>query len=117
MCVIDGTGVRKAVHVLVSAVGDDDLGYRVIKIVLGYSIARGAVGLGFVPPKNDHSMILVGVRCHDHGNDLAQEVVSLFDVWGIAGQPFVASAERGVHVVVLVRRDPVVIGHLAIGQI
>jgi len=62
-------------------------------------------------------VILVGFRGHDKRNDLAQEVVALLDVRRITGQTFVAAIKCGVHVVVLVRGDPVVVGNRVVSEI
>jgi hypothetical protein len=53
---------------------------------------------------------LIGLRRHDQGHDPGQEIVSLRDTGSIARELPVTVVERRVLVVVLVRRDPVVIG-------
>src|SRR5712672_1033747 len=115
MCQVERAGVRNSVYVAMSTVGDDDLGDRVAKIVA--IVAGDAVGFGFIPPEDDHTVVLVCVGGHDGGNDLAEEVVALLDIGGIAGETFVAAAQSGVHVVELVRRNPVVVGHGVVVQI
>src|SRR5579862_7741931 len=115
MRVIHGARIRKSVHVGVGVRGYYDLGDGVIKIV--GVVAGDAVGFGFIPPQNDRAVVLVGVRRHDRGNNLAQEVIALLDICRVAGQPFVAAGERCVHIVILVGRDPVVVGHGVIGKI
>src|SRR5215468_2671003 len=71
-------------------------------------IAIGALAL--VPPEEDGAIVLVGLGGHDDGYDLGQEVVPLFDGRGVARQALVATRERRVHVVELIRGDPVVLG-------
>src|ERR1700751_801276 len=96
------------------AIGNDDFRNGMAEIV--GLVARDAIGFGLVEPDDDDAMILVGVGSHNHRNDLAEEIVALQDFSGIAGQTFVARAERGVHVVVLVGRDPVVVGNGTVSE-
>ena len=48
---------------------------------------------------------------------MAEEIVALLDIGRITGEPFVAAAERSVHIIELVWRDPVVIGHGVVCQV
>src|SRR5258708_40187296 len=51
----DRACVRKAVHVWVRAIGDDDFAHGVIEVV-GVDV-RGAVTFGFVPPEDDDAVV------------------------------------------------------------
>src|SRR5262249_16275579 len=66
---------------------------------------------------DDHAAVLVGIRRHDGGNDLAQEIVALPDLCGIPSQPLVAAGESRVHIIELVWGYPVVISYGVIRQV
>jgi hypothetical protein len=51
------------------------------------------------------------------GYNLFQKIVALLDIRGVAREPQITAGERRMHVVVLVRRDPVIVGYCVIGQI
>src|SRR4029077_13232604 len=89
--VVDGTGVGLVVHIGVGAIGDDDFADGVAEVV--GIVAGDAVLFGFVKPNDDDAMVFVGFGRHDHGNDLAEEVITLQDFCGIAGETLVAGAE------------------------
>src|SRR5260370_3195334 len=94
---------------------DDDLADRVIEVV---RVVTGLpVGFAFVPPENDHAAVLVGFRGHDERNQAAQGIIALPYIGRIAGQTCKAAAESAVHVVVLIGRNPVVIGHAVLREI
>src|SRR5215469_15315873 len=94
---------------------NDDLTNRMVQVVP--VVAGDAVPLGFVPPDDDRTVVLVGLGGHDDGNDLLQEEVALQDIRGVAGLTFEPAVQRGVLIIVLVRRNPVVVGHGVVGQI
>jgi len=115
MRIVDRASVGKAVLVFMSQWRDDDLADRVIevvRVVTGYP-----VGFAFVPPENDHAAVLVGFRGHDERNQAAQGIIALPYIGRIAGQTCKAAAESAVHVVVLIGRNPVVIGHAVLREI
>src|SRR5215472_6456497 len=94
---------------------NDDFTNRVGQVVR--VVAGDAVPLGLVPPDDDRAMVLVGLGRHDDGNDLLQEEVALQDIRGVAGLTFEPAVQRGVLIIVLVRRNPVVVSHGVVGQI
>jgi len=53
------TGIRKAIHVMMSMLGNDDFSDRVIEVVR--VVACYAVLFGFIPPDNDRAVLLLGV--------------------------------------------------------
>src|ERR1700751_2912812 len=112
---IYGAGVGLSADVLVGAIGDDDFRNSMIEII--FQVVLHAIGFGLVEPDDDDSVVLVGLGCHDCRNNLAQKIIALQDLRGIAGQAFVTRAERGVHVVELIRSNPVVVRNSASGQI
>lgn len=59
---VDRAGVRKAVLVVTSEVGDDNLPDRVVEVV---PVIPYRVAFGFVPPEDDHTAVLVGVGRHN----------------------------------------------------
>ena len=105
----DVAGKRNATLIRVSVGRNDDLANRVGQVIR--VVASDAVLLGLVPPDNDRAVVLVGLGGHDHGDDLLQEVVTLQDVRSVAGYAPEPAGERGVLIVELVRRDPVVLRH------
>src|SRR6476469_4369587 len=108
-------GIRNAVHVLMRARRDYDFANGLGEIV--WVVTGDAILFGFVKPNNDGAVVFIGLRSHDHGNDLPQEIIALQDFCRVAGQPLVAPGERGVHVIELVRGDEVVVGYAVIGQV
>lgn len=115
MGIVDRAGIGKAVHIGMSKSRDDDLAECVVEVVL--VVPGGTVVFGFVPPENDHSAVFVRLGRHDHRNKPAQGVVAQPNVGRIARQPGKACARSAVHLVVLVGRDPVVIGYAILHQI
>jgi hypothetical protein len=59
-------------------------------------------------------VVLVGLGRHDERNDNAQEVVARADHGWVSRQ---AHEAIGMHVVVLIGSDPVIVGHAVAGEI
>jgi len=114
MCEVQRAGKGLAAT-LASILGDDYFANDVIEVI--GVVARDAVLFGFIEPDDDHAVVLVCLRRHDHGDYQAEEIVSLPDLRRVAREALEAPGEPAVHVVVLVGRDPVVIGHGVVGQI
>ena len=93
----------------------DNLPIRVIEIVR--VVALLTVGFAFIPPQNDHAPVLVSLRRHNERNEPAHRVVARFDLRRVAGKAGKAASQPAVHFVVLVGRDPVVVGHTVVGQV
>ena len=91
---------------------DDDFGQRAARVVAAFS---------FIPPNDNHAVVLVGLRSHDLRNDLREEIVALRNVSRVAGVMRAviseAAAQRAVRVVVLVGRDPVVTSDRIVGEV
>ena len=82
---------------------DDEFGNRAARVVAAF---------GFVPPDNDHAVVLICGRSHDLRNNDGEEVVTLRNASLVAGvmRALVSepAAQRAVRVVKLIRRDPIV---------
>src|SRR5262249_38290518 len=59
MSVIERTRIRNTIYIRVSNLRDNDLANRMIEVIA--IIARDAVGFRFVPPNDNHAVVLVGV--------------------------------------------------------
>src|SRR5690242_21463203 len=88
--------------------GDDDFGNRVIGIITAF---------GFIPPDDNHAVVLVLRRSHDLRNDLREKVIARRNGGLVAGVMYSliskAAVKRTVGVVILVGCDPVVTSHCA----
>ena len=110
MRIVDGVRIWLPTHVLLRILGNDHERNR---------LGRGVSTFALIPPENDHTVVLIGVRRHDQGHDPGQEIVSLCNGALVAGRDkaSVPRFEAAVLVVVLVRRDPVVVGHVVVLKI
>ncbi len=105
MGILDRVRIWYSIHVVMDVLGNDDEGQSPAGVVSAFAL---------VPPQDDQSVVLIGVRGHDQRHDPGQEIVSLCDPGGIGRAATVrilpvTIGERRVLIVVLVRRDPVVV--------
>lgn len=112
---VDGAGVGTTALIAMSEFGAGDFADGVAEIV-GVIAGYTCVFL-LVPPEDDDAALSISTRRHDDRNDAAQEVIALADVGRIAGETRETIGECSMHVVVLVRRDPVVIGDAVAGEV
>jgi hypothetical protein len=84
---------------------------KVIRVVIS------CIFFGLVSPDDDRAVIQIGAGRYNCGNYDTQKVVALADVGRVFCQAQETRTKCSVHIVVLIRRDPVVVGHRIIGQI